>query len=925
MLKNSLLWGERRFLSVSALWPFDLCGNRPCLETDFLPLLAGASAGSYLPVDPGLPKPRGEFLVVGDCYPPGGRATHSRAEAEVAGLRKAVEVWGDRQRQGGALHGPEPFASMPLGYERAFGGEGFADNPVGRGAVELTGPEGERFRPLANLMAPAESTPDGTGSTPTAFGQTGMDWEGRRKLAGTYDHSYIEKWMPGFPPDLDWDYFMQAAPDQWLPDFFAGDEAIRLLHMHPERPELRTALPGVRARIFVLRETGGGEELVELPARLDTVLLFPDREVGVVVHRGMLEGIEPDENDVLGLLVAHELQGDPCRGKGHYWDFYAGVRDPEKGFRYQLDPRPLLPAGFPSELEILQERQPAEAASTLARNLQSLGERKQEEVSRQVAEAQAEAEERLAGSPEAPQVHIQGLDGASGKAEDSQQPLPEEQVRSVLSRALPEKEDGSGEVDPARFDPDALGELLEMGERVAEEQLQEVIQQLEQKKEEIRERLPEAEQDAALAEIDAQIRALRGEVAVPLPRFAYIRERYDAQKEQLQSRIHYLHALGMDPGGLVQAKAHLDALDGEMERAVAEAVDGYRRAAHHQAAASSPHPGEEEAIARRLQEDLAAGIPPAGGDYAFTSLAGRNLVGADLTGAFLEYADLRGADLRGARLDRALLCFADLEGANLAGASFREANLGGARLDRADLSEADGTGAILTRTSLRGAKLRGARITEAPEPMQEAALQGADFTGADLRGNIFPELDFAGAVLVGANLAGCQFLQCGIEGARFDAAHVEGVNFLQVSGREAGFRGANLENARFLGGSRLQGADFAEASGRRVGFREADLGGASFRGAHLDQVDLGAADLRGATLDGARMRQAMLHRSDLDGCTARGADLMEAWLQEATLRGADLSGASLFGANLYHITLGGTELGGADLAGTILHDWVPRQ
>ncbi|MFA9460250.1 DUF2169 family type VI secretion system accessory protein [Thiohalorhabdus sp. Cl-TMA] len=925
LLKSNLLWQDRTFLTVSALWPFDLCGDRPLLETDFLPAMAGADDGAYLPVDTGYPKPQGEFLVMGSCHPPGGKAVQCRAEAEVAGVRKVVEVWGDRFRRGGGLEGPAPFREMPLGYTHAYGGEGFADNPVGKGAAEVYGGEGERHLPLPNLLAVQESAPGATGATPVAFGQTGVDWESRRKLAGTYDSTYIEKWMPGFPPDLDWSYFMQAARDQWLPGYFQGAERIRLVNMHPERGELRTALPGIRARIFVLRERGNGEELVELPARLDTVLLFPDREMGVVVHRGLLEGVERDEDDVLGILVAHEADSEPRRSKAHYREFYRGVSDPEQSFRYQLDTGPLIPEGFATEFEVLQERQPDTDESALTGNLQALGDRKREEVEQQVKEAEARAEDRLAASPDAPRVRIQGVHGQTEEAAEQVSPLSEGKVQEILDRALPKKADGSGAVDPARLDLAALDELMELGQQVADDQLEGAVQKLEAQKEEIRSRLPAQEQEAPLARIERQIRLLRGEEAAPLPRFGHVREQYDAQREQLRIRIHNLHALGLGAEELVKAKEHLDALEEELRKALDAAIGGYRQSAHHQSAASSPHPGEEAAIVERLKRNLAAGIQPAGGDFAFTDLSGCALTGADFSGAFLEHADLRGADLRGARLDRAILVFANLEGANLEGAGLREANLGGACLDRANLTGCDATGALLPRASLVEATLRNAVLKEPAEPMREVVLRGADFTGADLAGGVFQELDFAAVNLTEANLAGCQFLQCGLAGTRFDRATLEGANFLQASGEGASFHGAALANGRFLGGCALPGADFSGAGCSMGGFREADLTGADFGEALLDQADFGGARLEGARLDRARLRQAMLHRANLDRCSARGADFMEAWLQEATLRGTDLSGASLYGANLYYITMGATETAGANLAGTILQDWVPDQ
>ncbi|MBN0975086.1 MULTISPECIES: pentapeptide repeat-containing protein [unclassified Gordonia (in: high G+C Gram-positive bacteria)] len=140
--------------------------------------------------------------------------------------------------------------------------------------------------------------------------------------------------------------------------------------------------------------------------------------------------------------------------------------------------------------------------------------------------------------------------------------------------------------------------------------------------------------------------------------------------------------------------------------------------------------------------------------------------GMDLTHAKLDYcdlcnADLRRADLRGAGLKRAYLLRAHLQGAEMGAPTAvggkpgqpRLSTGGGARAQSACLSGADLSDAHLQYACLRDADFTnynpGALPTETQEHIKATGhellgkaaavtkLNGADFTGADLRGAVF--------------------------------------------------------------------------------------------------------------------------------------------------------------------------------------------
>jgi hypothetical protein len=129
---------ERRFymgFSVVAFVPLGVESSGPILlpEVDLWKFAAKHVPGGAL--DVGIPKPRAEFILIGKAYTPGGAPQPSlTARAKVGGLKKSLEVFGDRTWRGVGASKPRPFTEMPLDWAHAYGGPEFARNPLGKGA-----------------------------------------------------------------------------------------------------------------------------------------------------------------------------------------------------------------------------------------------------------------------------------------------------------------------------------------------------------------------------------------------------------------------------------------------------------------------------------------------------------------------------------------------------------------------------------------------------------------------------------------------------------------------------------------------------------------------------------------------------------------------------------------------------------------------
>jgi hypothetical protein len=227
-------------------------------------------------------KPGTDVLLVGHAYPPRGReTTETLVTVSVAGRQKAVRVTGDRVwLADGTPSAPHPYHSMPLVWERAFGGvQRLPDrvlaeerNPIG---VGFAGGRREREmagQPVPNLEDPASPLGRiGQQPVPACFAPISPAWLPRRAYAGTYDAGWQRKRAPYLPADFDPRFFQCAAPELTFDRFLQGNEP---LEIHGASADGPLAFPVPAARVQVEVRIGGAVE--RPPAHLETLLVEPD-------------------------------------------------------------------------------------------------------------------------------------------------------------------------------------------------------------------------------------------------------------------------------------------------------------------------------------------------------------------------------------------------------------------------------------------------------------------------------------------------------------------------------------------------------------------------------------------------------------------------------------------------------------------------
>ncbi|HYV48318.1 MAG TPA: DUF2169 domain-containing protein [Myxococcaceae bacterium] len=244
-----------------------------------------ATSSAKYEADTSPPKPGTDVVLVGQAHSDKA-VTELDVGLSVGPVRQVLRVFGDRVWYQGPLGwtptAPKPFRSMPLTYERAFGGQDavVADkakaeprNPVGTGFVGAGGKDRIEHLPLPNLEDPANliGSPSDR-PAPVGMGFVGRHWAPRSAFVGTYDEQWREERAPLLPLDFD-ERFYNGAPEALVArPHLRGGEPVRLLGCSPEARVVDFRLPAVKLQVeAVIR----GATRTAAPV-LDTVVIEPD-------------------------------------------------------------------------------------------------------------------------------------------------------------------------------------------------------------------------------------------------------------------------------------------------------------------------------------------------------------------------------------------------------------------------------------------------------------------------------------------------------------------------------------------------------------------------------------------------------------------------------------------------------------------------
>lgn len=814
------LLGEQR-LSVTGMVGFELGEGVRRLVADIhlWPAIGAATEGI---VDEGFPKPRGEVLVFGACHAPGGTPTTlSSVRVRVAPAErdaqrtvdKKLAISGDRSWRPGLLSDTmtdaAPFTTMPLGWDRAFGGAKYAKNPLGRGidASKETG-----LVALPNVEDPsARVTSTSQRPDPAGLGLIEMGWPQRQSKAGTYDARWLEEDFPGFARDTDADFFNAAPPDQRIAGFFQGDEQYVIENMHPSIPTLRGSLPRVAARIFVRRQ--GVREVEEVKTRLDTVVFLPSSAMGFVVFHGTTPIDEDDAADIEHVLVACEDPSEP-RPVEHYVRALDLRLDKEHAAKLALYEDDMVPA-FAAGANLLAMGLPLDYPEAAQAGRELVLEEARQEVAKSGVEgppgprpsllvpAEPPAPTEAPAAPEAPTALVV---------------LEPESVKPKWGRGPPKLE--------------APGLLATM-------------------------RAASIEPDADLAKRMQSLQESDVEALKSYRRCAHFqrpaRPLADAERERARRLVEGLRTKGEladldltrnDLGGLALDRANFS-------KALLEGADLTDTSL---AGANLSDAVLAHATLRNTRLD---GATLEGANLGATTMEGTQLVGANLRKAILSRAQLLSVSLRDADLTsvdwfETVVGAVDFEGANAPKLSFMGDDLTRCRFPRAKLAKAS-----FLSTKLDGVDFSGADLASAT--FLTVSANRADFRGASLRktsmvvgcsleGASFQGADLTDAVLRGANLRGAHFEGALLNGANLNDCDLTGATMTDVQAKELIAIRANLTDVK------LRGSNLMEAMLQKSILRGTDLSRTNLFQANLSLTRTSpSTEVRGANLKRALM------------------------------------------------------------------------
>jgi len=680
-------------------------------------------------------RPRADLLCVGHARPRQS-ATHCSVKFRVGGRSASLLVTGDRVWEGGMLgrraSKPQPFDALELRYERAYGGEGFLSNPVGRGHGKVDGE-----RPLPNIEDPAQLV-EGAGDhpPPAGFGPLARTWKLRQSKLGTYKKGWVETRWPYLPRDVDWSCFNAAPESLQIEGYLRGDEEVELTNLVEGAPACSFSLPGVRARVFV-EPRGEPEGLSEVGLVLDTLWVDPDESRFVLVWRGHVPLPSGDPGDVGRIFFMDEPLDAPATTE----DVRAAMANAGAAEQAELEPEAEEPPPEP-----VPESVPGPVP----------------ELDPELAEIEAEYA----------RVKPQ-LDAMVAKAHDSLPPpvdFTPEQTAAAIAWLKEQgiSTEGLGDSPIEEGVPDADSAPAEDGAPAGDAWTRERVVEAAA--------AGESMAGADLSELDLSGIDLSGvDLSGAILSGCGLRETVLERTRLVQAQLG-----GADLTAARMAGADLswaDCSGADMSGAVLDAANCEGALFGGARLADASLRGTEAPRADFSGADLArADCTDAGLEAAVLSeaiLEEASFVGARMAGASIEAAralraDFTRADLTGLRASEG----ADLSGARLTGvqaegsiwmdsnlseAVLDHAGLVGAlfhfaRLDGADLSAADASGARFADASLKGARAINANLFE-------ASFERADLTGADLTGANAYAAEFLDAVtkdlrLDGANLAG---------------------------------------------------------------------------------------------------------------------------------------------------------------------------
>lgn len=795
------------------------------------------------PFDTGLKRRRGTYAVAGSACAPGGAAVAGlTVSVRVGPLQKQVLVQGERRWSRNAVGWKptpaQPYTTMPLDLEHAYGARGWASNPYGRGHLgDGANPEG---LPLPNVEDPHAPMVSPTDVPPVAtLGPLPQYSPERTRWLGAFDKAWQSKRAPWLPDDTDPRWFDCVPQDQCVESYWRGDEPWFAANMHPDRPEQSGRLPALRPRLLV-RTWSEPENRRELPLDLDTVWLFPNQSRVVVLYRAEMAVRFEDASDVVGAAVFTERLADPPRDAAYYAEAW------RRGMEQPVEPdEPAAPKPDDGAAAAQEQAAAAHRAEILA----SFNATQKAILDEATSVLRTVGEESrlhgafppLAAAPSAP------LAGGAAPM------LSAAAIRQEVDAAFKAIEASmQKDLAPIGIDLKAMSTGIKP------------------------QTTPEVDPLAILQ-------------ALPID---------DAKKA---AHIEQVKALMADMDKVKQDAAALQTKTDAIEAAAAQAPGASARSALTREELVARHQAKQSAAGVELAGLDLSGLDLSGIDLLGAYIHDCDLRKAVLARAVLDDAQLENCELGAANLEQSRLARVQLSNCRMAGARLAGAQAAQARLEKCDLSGATLADSQWPGASAQDCGFEGADLTglQAPRAAFDACrLARADATGAVLDWVYFDRCTLEAARFDQASLGSASLSACRAAGASFtkgrlqnlrtmddtslQGAHFDGADMSRASLQNTGLQQCSLRETR-LDHALVQECDLSRSDAwhmvaRRANFTGSRIAGATWRGANLMQAGFDRATLENLDLSGSN-----LHAASTRTATAQGIVLDQALLTRCRL------------------------------------------
>jgi uncharacterized protein YjbI with pentapeptide repeats len=917
-----LEYNNKYFFTVSLSLGINLPSGATILGFDCLKDAIVCMGDSPVP-DMGMPKPRGEYLVSGTFHSPGGKeVTFGRVTVQIGGVEKGLNVSGPRQWRHGMSYPTATITSLPIDYKYAYGGEGYTKNPDGIGYKDDRLPCIEN--PTETVVSPKDRP------KPAGLSPLNPIWPQRMRFQGNYDKNYLKEYFPGYPEDFDWHYFMCAPEDQWIEGFFRGDEPFEIHNMHPEIATIKGNLPGLVPRCFIQHQLNSvAPEFAELPLSLDTVWFFPEKQLALLIWRGVMEVTDDEAEEVTHVLAAYEARSQTPRTYEYYRDALEKRINGGDALLNNFNTEDLIPAGAMCAMEILQERAFADGEqSPMAENIDAkaasvkkMADEKIEEVIQQTEKQMADTDLEIPDEfkdkiPDEAKDFIPGQGKLDlRKLMDTGKDAKPDPDVEALNRKLEGIMPGITAGDPKKlalknFSFDKIGQIMDtVGDFTA-------------KKEKEAKDLAKSEIEKAKGQLKEQLDSAKKNMAQTAGEIESVSDGHMAKfkeaEEKLEASFKTLDDIDMEkPPPAPLPRLDAEEVGGQLSQVSPQMMEAMQHVQAAQAAGGNflgghlKEKGVDDTVRdieqkmremmESQEEELQAGLREAETAFKETYIMGAHFMGdglsphkepEDAVARRLLDAIAAGEDVSGGDWACIDLSGQNLDGVDLSGAFLEQVDFKGASLKQADLS-----GAILARANLEDADLSGADL-EAANVGAVHALR-ANFSGAVLKSAKLSKGVFSDADFSGCNLEDVESLEVGLNGANFAEAHMPGMKFIESDLEGTCFRDNEMTTTVFYNCT-LNNVDFSGAEMGRCVFADVRLSNVLFDRADLSSTCFVSTDPEKTGMDRVSFSRARLDKCNFQGLVMQQADFSGASLENANFAKVDLSGANLSGAHARH-------------------------